>query len=95
MGSCFSISATNSCELAPPLATLVEDVGAAGRHQLFLPSPRQAKEGASAAEWMVVAAGEADLAFLASEKRWQPIKGERPGTPWTDDFSNIFSAMIW
>ena len=90
----FNIS-NEYLELAPVLTTLVKSVGAAGRHQIFQPSPAEVAAGATASEWMAIAASDADLDFLHSEKRWQVIRPEADAAPWTDDFSNIVSVMRW
>ncbi len=90
----FNIS-NEYLDLAPVLTTLVTSVGAAGRHELFQPSPDEIAQGASASEWMAIAATDADLAFAAPEKRWQVLHPAQGGTPWSDDFSNIVSAIRW
>ncbi len=81
--------------LVPVLTTLVQSVGAAGRHQIFFPSAKEVADGAAASEWIAIAATDADLAFLAPEKRWQAMTTEHGAQPWTDDFSNIFRAIKW
>ena len=90
----FNIS-NEYLRLAPVLATLVTSAGAAGRHELFQPSPAQVAQGASASEWMAIAAHQADLDFLIPEKRWQAMSPQHGAAPWTDDFSNIVSAVRW
>ena len=90
----FNIS-NEYLELAPVLTVLVKSVGAAGRHQIFQPSAAEVAAGATASEWMAIAASDADLDFLHSEKRWQVIRQEADAAPWTDDFSNIVSVMRW
>jgi spermidine synthase len=81
--------------LVPVLNTVVESLGAAGRHQIYFPSAAESDRGASASEWMAIAAQGADFDFLAPEKRWQGLGMARAGAPWTDDFSNIFRAIKW
>ena len=90
----FNIS-NEYLDLAPVLMTLVQSVGAAGRHQIFQPSPAEVAQGATASEWMAIAASDADLSFLRSERRWQVMSPAVHATPWTDDFSNIFGAIRW
>jgi hypothetical protein len=90
----FNIS-NEYLNLAPVLSTLVASVGAAGRHELFQPSATEVAQGASASEWMAIAATDADLAFVAPENRWHPLHAAQGGTPWSDDFSNIVSAIRW
>jgi protein-L-isoaspartate O-methyltransferase len=81
--------------LAPVVTAVIGSVGAAGRHQLFYPSPAQSARGASGSEWMLIADNDAELDFLAPEKRWQALGPAAGGEPWTDDFSNIFRAIRW
>jgi spermidine synthase len=90
----FNIS-NEYLELAPVLAALVKSVGAAGRHQIFQPSPAEVAAGATASEWMAIAASDSDLEFLRAEKRWQVVNTKADPAPWTDDFSNIIGAMRW
>jgi protein-L-isoaspartate O-methyltransferase len=90
----FNIS-NEYLELAPVLTTLVKSVGAAGRHQLFQPSPAEVAQGATASEWVAIAASDADLDFLRSERRWQAMGPAANMSPWTDDFSNIIGAIHW
>jgi spermidine synthase len=82
-------------DLAPVLTTLVKSVGAVGRHQIYQPSPSEVARGASASEWMAIAASDADLDFLRPEKRWQVMSPGASAAPWTDDFSNIIGVMRW
>jgi len=85
----------NYLDLLPILSTLIDSVGAAGKHETFLPSAADAAHGATASIWVAISAAPADLDFLASEKRWRDINKRQGGTPWSDDFSNIFSAVRW
>ncbi len=81
--------------LLPVVATLIDSVGAAGKHQLFAPSAEDLARGATASEWVAIGAQPAALDFLASEKRWRTMDTGHGGEPWSDDFSNIFSAIKW
>jgi spermidine synthase len=81
--------------IAPVLTALIHDAHAAGRHELFFPTPRQVAKGATGSEWVIIAAKDRDLDFLAPEKRWQRIAQSHAGAPWTDDFSNILGAIRW
>src|SRR5208337_1219305 len=45
--------------------------------------------------WAVLARREADLGELTADRRWQ-LPRQRPGArPWTDDFSNLASYLVW
>jgi spermidine synthase len=81
--------------VAHVLETLIENAHAAGRHELFFPTAQEAARGATASEWVIIAAKDRDLNFLAPERRWQPIEPQRDGKPWSDDFSNILEAIRW
>jgi spermidine synthase len=81
--------------LVPVLSAAIESAGAAGRHQIFFPNARETAAGATASEWMTMAANDSDLVFLAPDKRWAKLGPEKAGEPWTDDFSNIFRAIRW
>jgi spermidine synthase len=81
--------------IEPVLATLIQDAHAAGRHELFFPTAKQVADGATASEWMIIAAKEADLKFLSPERRWHPLEPQRSDKPWSDDFSNILGAVRW
>jgi hypothetical protein len=81
--------------LLPVLSTLVDGVGAAGRHELFAPNASEAARGATASDWVVIGAQPADLDFLTPERRWSVMSKRQGGEPWSDDFSNIFGAVRW
>ena len=81
--------------LLPVLATLIDSAGAAGKHQLFAPSAQDVARGATASEWIAIGAQPAALDFLASETRWRTMEPGHGGEAWSDDFSNIFSAIKW
>lgn len=80
--------------LGPVLGNVVAAAGAHARREVFYPSEAQLAQGATAAEWMVIAADDRDLAFL-KDPRWKAT-APRPGArPWSDDFSDIVSVMHW
>ena len=81
--------------LAPAVAALAEGVGVVGRHQLYLPSPDDVARGASGSDWIVIARRQQDLAFLDEDVRWEPLVAAAGAKPWSDDFSNIVSAINW
>jgi hypothetical protein len=59
----------------------------------------QSSEGKTASVWVVMARRQADLASLVADKdsrsRWAPVQ-VRPGERvWTDDYSNLLSAIKW
>ena len=82
-------------ELEPVVANVVAATGAVARYQIFMPDAGQRADGASPSEWVVIAARDADLAFLATDPRWRALRAEHGSQPWSDDFSNIFGAIRW
>ena len=54
---------------------------------------QNANAGKSASDWVVMARESDDLGGLASDPRWVvPVSATAP--LWTDDFSNILSALM-
>ncbi len=82
-------------QLTPMLVALASDLGLAGRHQLFMPSPAEEAQGAVGSEWVVMARQQSDLAFLDGEPRWGELSTARRIAAWTDNFSNIVSVLKW
>ena len=82
-------------QLTTMLAALAHELGLAGRHQLYLPSPAEEADGAIGSEWVVLARRQSDLAFLDSEPRWSELASDRRINAWTDNFSNIVSVLKW
>ena len=54
----------------------------------------QETDGRSSSDWVVLARGEAALGTLSTDSRWQPLAADS-NPVWTDDFSNIWSAIEW
>ena len=84
-------------DLAPVLARLVEDAGFHARIQLYSPDDAQRQFGAFDSRWVVIARRPEHLDFLANDERWKPLivaKGSEAPL-WTDDYSNLFRALIW
>ena len=51
--------------------------------------------GKSASQWVILARSRADSGLLASDLRWEELRPD-PNIPlWTDDFSNLLSALEW
>ena len=82
-------------QLTPMLAALAHDLGLAGRHQLYRPSPAEEAAMAVGSEWVILAHRQSDLAFLDSEPRWSELTSDHQISAWTDNFSNIVSVLKW
>jgi hypothetical protein len=46
-------------------------------------------------DWVVVAKRAGDLALLARDARWRPVRRGNSSQLWTDDYSNLFSVIKW
>lgn len=80
--------------LAPIMANLVRDAGVAALHQVYVPpAAAMATLVQTRSEWVAIARRAEDLAFLADNARWVPLKPQSQATVWTDDYSNLFGAL--
>jgi spermidine synthase len=80
--------------LGPILGRIATGVGFIALEQNQSVTPSEADAGKAASRWVVMAKDPEDLGSLASDSRWAP-PAVSPFTPlWTDDFSNILSALI-
>ncbi|MCE9562904.1 MAG: fused MFS/spermidine synthase [Planctomycetes bacterium] len=80
--------------LRPILAKLAEDAGFVARVWRDSPTDEQKKLGKTESAWVIMAAREEDFgALVGSNSRWERIEA-RPDTPlWTNNFSNLLSAL--
>jgi hypothetical protein len=93
-GGVLAIHISNShLDLAPVVGGLVRDLGLFGRAQ-FQARPARLDSGRYGSHWTVVARTEAALGPLAGDTRWTPLR-LRDDRTWTDDFSNIWTAIQW
>ena len=80
-------------DLTPALGALARDANLVCWWQEHIP-PKDS-EGIFASQWVLMAHRPEDLGEVLKSGRWEEVKAA-PGTPvWTDDFSNIFSALSW
>lgn len=82
-------------ELAPVVARLAEERGYAGLIQDYMPSEAAARRAAYESQWIVLARDAAHLEFVARDTRWRPLGSIGSGDLWTDDYSNLFRAIMW
>ena len=81
-------------DLLPVVSDLAKDAGLAALHVDF--SPPSSTFFALPTSWVVLARSPADIAPLKSAPvPWQEIGNVRAVRTWTDDFSNVFSALKW
>src|SRR5262249_33984179 len=81
--------------LRPVLAALARDLGLVtlGRHDDDVPIEEQVN-GRLSSNWVVMARRPEDLGALASDAQWKRLDDSRRRA-WTDDFSDIVSALKW
>jgi hypothetical protein len=91
----FNITNRN-LDLTPILANLANDAGLVGRVRSHHPDFETGwRNFQFPSRWVAIARHAQDLAAVAAEPEWQPLK-PRPGVwVWTDDFSNLLSAFKW
>jgi hypothetical protein len=75
------------------LARMADDAGLVALWQQEPPDAGSWAIGKFPSEWFIVARSRADFGSLTSDPRWK-VPVPRADTPlWTDDFSNILSAL--
>ena len=58
-------------------------------------SQEEIDAGKSPSQWVVMARDRANLGALGSDSRWVPIAESPVTRVWTDDYSNLISAIHW
>jgi hypothetical protein len=81
--------------LEPVLGNLARDGGFACVAETFKPAPAQLDAGVAQSKWAVVARSPAALRGLASDRRWHPCAEDRGARVWSDDYSDLLSAIAW
>lgn len=80
--------------LGPILGRIASEMGFIALEEDQSVTPTEADSGKAASRWVVMAQDPDDFGALASDSRWAAA-AVSPRTPlWTDDFSNILSALI-
>ena len=81
-------------DLRPIVAALARDAGLAVRAQRHAAGEAALAEGIYPSEWVVMSRDAGDLGALVDDARWEPAQ---PGSaaPWTDQYSNLISAVKW
>jgi spermidine synthase len=78
--------------LAPIVARLAASQGLAAVQQVERVAPGW-PEGKSESHWIVMTRNQADLEVLEKDARWSALVASPSAPLWTDDFSNILSAL--
>ena len=82
-------------DLAPIVADLAADAGVVAWVQTDQPSRAQLAQYRTPSIWIALARRAEDLGALVHDPRWVRLQGRPDARPWTDDFSNIVSALRW
>lgn len=80
-------------DLEPGLARLAHDLGVVGVVGDHHPSAEETEAGDATQRWVFIARDTDDLADLAADSDFTVLDPEGDGPRWTDDFSNILSAL--
>jgi SAM-dependent methyltransferase len=82
--------------LAPVVGALAADarlVGWLGEHEVD--AEREDGDFEYSCDWVVLTRRPDDAGPLITDSRWRPIEIQRGRPPWTDDYSNVLSAIDW
>ncbi len=90
----FNIS-NRYVDLAPVLAKLAADANLFILRQSYQPNAKQIDQGALDSEWIIMAQNAEDMTAFKADKRWLPVEHRADQGLWTDDYSNLFRALIW
>jgi hypothetical protein len=77
------------------VADLAADAGVVAWTRTDQPSRAELAEYRTPSIWIALARRAEDLGPLAHDPRWTRLQGRPHARPWTDDFSNIVSALRW
>ena len=81
--------------LEPVLGNLARDGRLVCRAQTHHPTPPQRDAGVAMSKWAILARAPADLGRLAADSRWHECASDRSTRVWTDDYSDLVSAIRW
>lgn len=84
-------------DLRPVIADLVAAANITGYAVIFDWQTQRAEggDGIDPSSWIAVARRAEDLGALAGHPRWQKLEGRPKANVWTDDYSNVLSALKW
>jgi hypothetical protein len=77
------------------LGNLARDGGLVCRDQTHHPTKAQVDSGLATSKWAILARTPADLGRLGGDPRWHPCGDDRDARVWTDDYSDLLSAIAW
>jgi hypothetical protein len=83
-------------DLKPVIGGLAANAGliALGQDDLNV-SEAESANGKSGSQWVIMARSRDDLTRFLQDSRWYELNGTDVASLWTDDFSNVLSAVRW
>ena len=82
--------------LAPVLAALAHDANLVCLFQNDQSlSPEDMRLGLASSQWVVMARRPENLSTLWYDRRWVKVAADPRTRVWTDDYSNVLSAILW
>ena len=82
-------------ELEPVVAALAGDAELVALTQRYTAGPREEEQGLMSSEWVLMGRNQQAFGSLTRDSRWKPLQAGPEANVWTDDFSNVFSALRW
>jgi hypothetical protein len=80
-------------QLEPSVAATAKAIGAPALVQYFMPPRAGSSIAASPTEAVLIAPSARAIAQFAHDPRWQAAQ-DSGVRPWTDDYSNVFGALL-
>jgi hypothetical protein len=77
------------------LGNLARDAALTCRVQTHHPSAGQLDQGLATSKWAILARAPAYLGPLAADPRWHACGDDPSARVWTDDYSDLLSAIAW
>lgn len=77
------------------LGNLARDGGLTCRVQTHHPSRAQLDEGLATSKWAILSRTPAALGRLGADRRWHTCGDDPSARVWTDDYSDLLSAIAW
>jgi spermidine synthase len=80
-------------EITLPAVAAARELGAAELHQVYIENPEAALMAEASTEALVISPTAEGLADFKADGRWRKLEPTKV-RPWTDDYVNLFDALI-
>ena len=87
--------AFSSARAALAQSNLAADANLHVFRQAFMPNAKQVDQGALDSEWIIMARTDEAVNVIRQDSRWQPVARQSGQSLWSDDYSNLFRALVW